>query len=159
LKGIKITSKPEVKKESFSHDVLDKALMKAEEIADRCLLKLLVLDETADSIYNKKDLYGDCITIGLREADATSTFKTALQYALGETHPERLEKTSYGYLAKAIVQSKGVEMVTVPIKVKIITRRYSFLHPKVLDCQLYGYNYYYLPNPFAKYWKVRSIVR
>ena len=143
---------------SFSHVLLDKALMKAEEIADRCLLKLLVLDETADAIYNKLDLYGDCVTIGLREADNTSSFKTALQYSLGETHPERLEKTVYGYLAKALVQDKNTTTVEIPIKIKIIKNRYAFLEPKSLDARLYGYVYYYLPNPFKDYWRVRNKV-
>lgn len=133
--------------------------MKAEEIADRCALRLLVLDETADSIYNKKELYGDHITIGLREADNTSSFKTALQYSLGETHPERLEKTEYGYLAKAFVQDKNTSTVVVPIKIKVIKNRYDFLEPKSLNAMLYGYNYYYLPNPFNDYWDMREDVK
>lgn len=143
-------------KYSLSHAILDKALMKAEEIMDRALLKLLVLDETADAIYNKKDLYGDCITIGIRQADNTSPFMTALQYSVGETHQERLERTEYGYLAKIKVEVAVGELVEVPIKIKVFQNYYSFLHPDVLDARLFGYVYYYLPNPFSDYWEARK---
>ena len=141
---------------SFGHTILDKALMKAEEIADRALLKLMVLDETADAIYNKKDLYGDCITIGIRQADNTSSFMTALQYSVGETHPERLEKTDYGYLAKISVEKAVGELVEVPIKLKVFQNYYPFIHPDVLDARLYGYVYYFLPNPYADYLEARK---
>ena len=141
---------------SFDHTILDKALMKAEEIADRALLKLLVLDETADAIYNKKDLYGDCITIGIRQADNTSSFMTALQYSVGETHPERLEKTDYGYLAKIKVEKKLGELVEVPVKIRVFQNYYPFIHPDVLDARLYGYVYYYFPNPYALYLEARK---
>lgn len=132
--------------------------MKAEEIADRALINLLVLDDTAKAIHTGSKLYGDCITIGIREADNTSSFKTALQYAVGETHPERLEKTDYGYSTNIKVQVKNTEQKDIPLKIKVIKNRYEFLQPKVLNAKLYGYVYYFLPNPFTDYWLVKDEV-
>ena len=110
----------------------------------RSLLKVLVLKETADSVWNNKDLYGDCVTIGIFEKNDTPPFRTAL-----EITSKTYEKTDYGYLVNHKLESN--QEIQVPIRIEVIKDNLPFLNSASLDSKLYNYEYYFLPNPFKDY--------
>jgi len=123
---------------------LDEALRKAEELMMRALLPILVLDETADSVWNGKPLYGDRITIGIFGKNDTPQFRTALEYAC-----KGYRKTKTGYLVYHRLEKN--QQIKIPIRIKVIRKKYPFLDSHSLDSKLFGYEYYYLPNPYEDY--------
>ena len=118
----------------------------------RCLLPIVVLDNTADSVWSGTDLYGEGITIAIFEKNDTAPLRTALDICC-----KSYERKPYGYLVNYKLESD--QQVEVPIKIKVIKRKYKFLDSGSLDSKLYNYEYYFLPNPFRDYWKARFLVR
>ena len=127
---------------SFDHAKLHKALMKAEELMDRALLPVLVLDETADAVFYGKDLYGDKITIGIFKENDIPFLHTVF-----DMYAKNIKEIDDGY---------QLEVEGVPIKIKVFQNRYDFLQPSRLNYKHYQFWSYGLPNPFKEYWEKRG---
>ena len=96
----------------------------------RALLPILVLDATADSVWTGNDLYGEGITVGIFEKNNSKAFKTALEYACKE-----FEITDYGY--KVWYRIERNQEIKVPINIKVIKGKYSYLDSRSLGSKLY----------------------
>ena len=136
----------------FSDPELREALLHVEDIMGRALLELdmVVLKDTAKSMKEGLELYGDGIDIGIDERyiiDNTIGILKVLRDA-ERLIPEGTEFTKDGF---------EYEYHGVPIRVKFLHRRWPwFQNPS--EAFYYTGNYR-IPNPFDKYWKARFIVR
>ena len=128
-------------------------LRAAEDIMMRANIVLLMIDETARQMRDKEELTGDGIDVAIFQKNDTPSYKTAMQYAVGERHPERIEKTEWGYQLPILVEDKHI-----PLRIHVIKGHYDFLSSKSLDSRLYKYEYYWFPNPWKDYWEHRAEV-
>jgi hypothetical protein len=128
----------------FSVDELNKALLDIEDKLQRCLLPFVVLDTTAEDIYHERLLGGDKVVVGVEKKHLTKEAIGTLKTLLRDLVPDPIRSFSY-------------KVDKVPVYIKVINRKYSFLKHK--DFKFYYGSEYKVPNPFAQYWKVRGLVR
>lgn len=127
------------KSPSLSHEKLMKALYFVEDLFSRPNIPFFLLDETALSAKENKNLEGDHITVGIRKLDF---------------QPNNISMMDSLYMPKSI-DDKHIEYVydDVPITVKIIDSADDMF--RNLNTFMYQYEAFSLPNPFDKYWETR----
>jgi hypothetical protein len=127
---------------TFSKDQLDKALYDFEDLMERCLCPFILLGKTARNIVDGKWLGGDKIEVGVERKyltrEALSTLKTFLK-------------------KKNLLKGFTYKAGEVPVKVKVINRKYKFFKNK--QSKFYMGGMFLVANPFEPYWKSRNIVR
>lgn len=139
--------------DEFTTDQLNEALYHLVDVCDRCLIPFVLLNETARSIIQDNSLKGERVSIGVREADMTGGAKSTLKTLASSTYDINLgikdfEELDNGYMWNY----KGI-----PISIQVIKRTYGFITNP--DYTFYWGEQYNVPNPFAKYWQTRSLVK
>jgi len=131
---------------NFSHDQLYAAMRDAVDLLDGCHVFPFLMGEAARCAWDDKELVAEEIVFGLRRAEYTDVVKSILKTLRAEPRYE-IKVTDDG----ATYKVEGV-----PVRVKVINRKYEFLQN--LDRKWYQFDEYLFANPFEKFWKARFIV-
>lgn len=133
----------------FTSMQLENALAYAEHIMESCRLEFFLMDELCEYVVkNQPDTWlksgsVDTISLGVRRRwvtpETTNTFQT-IEPTWG-TMPNEWQ----------------FEHQTVPIRVTIVDRNYTFL--QYLDTKFHLASEYKVPNPFEKYWAGRYLIK
>lgn len=126
----------------------DAALAIAEDYLHRARIPFMALGDTARHIVERgEDIYG---AIDVKEVEL-GVFKRHLT-------PDCLSLLK-AVCPSVIHNSKQLRFTHdgVDVKIKVIHRKYDCLNN--LDTKFYKVTEYQIPNPFAKYWKIRGIIQ
>lgn len=138
----------------FTSEQLDNALYNATDILGRCLLKYILLGDTARDVKAGPETLhqSNCILIGVEKKqlvpEVMSNLRTFannrdLNYGM-EDYVETPDLITWKHMG-------------VPIRIQVIHNRYKFLdHP---DTKFYRLEEYLIPNPFDSYWKARFLIK
>ena len=129
---------------SFSQAELERALLEFHDLMARCLLQdeFIVLKDSAKALREQRGLDGNGVDVGVKKKDLNQgVMNTLKEYATKD------------------IQDDGFtwHFDNVPVRVKFITRNYSFFQN--LDLAWNGPEVYKIPNPFEKYYKARFLIR
>ena len=141
----------------FTSEQLEEGFTHLDDIMNRCLIPVTLLNDTALTIKEGR-LGGNQLDIGVRAADLTeSSLSTLKTLAKGEdlnlgikdfnviiSPEEKIKEITWNY--------KGI-----PVTIKVIHREYNFF--KNPDYVWYWGETYNIPNPFDKYYKARHIIQ
>ena len=133
-------------------DELNKALFHFVDIMERCLCPFLLLDDTAKSVIDKERVEGDGIYAGVRISEFNESTYSMMR-TLASNVDVRLGIENFYKTDKEF----GWTYKDIPIKVKLIHRKYSFINNPTFAW--YMAEEYKIPNPFNKYWKARFLVQ
>lgn len=128
-----------MKQTLYKEEDYRKALREAGDLLDRALLIHFVLGDTAKRIVDQKPLEGiEKITLGVRERALNEYALSTLKTMVGDNWRE-------------------LEFGGVPVEIKVIKNDRGLMeHP---DIVFYGYDEYFIPNSFEKYWKMRGLIK
>ena len=130
--------------QTFSLEQLNKALRALDDLMDRCVVQnqYVLADWTAHSVKNKGGLFGDGIDAMIKTKYLTKEVVDTIK----EYSPAVFGEKGFSY-----------EFEGVPIRVKYVTKNFSFLeHPEMM---IYDFEDYQVPNPFDVYWRGRTLIR
>lgn len=128
---------------TFSHSQLWTALRDAVDLMDGLHLPGFLLGNTARAAWDNVDLTGNEVVFGLKKGEYTDLTKSLIKALRPSAITEENE-------ARYLVGE-------VPVRIKVIKRKYEFLQN--LDRKWYLYDEYLFANPFEKYFKARYIVQ
>lgn len=128
----------------FSLEQLNAALRALDDLMDRCVTQnvYVLTDMTAHSVKNQGGLFGDGIDACIKTKYLTKEVVDTIKEYSNATFTEK------GFY---------FEFEGVPIRVKYVTKNFSFLeHPEMM---IYDFEDYQVPNPFDVYWRGRTLIR
>ncbi len=143
MKTVKTTIKKLIK--SFPHEQLKEALLYTEDILDRALVPFIVLGKMATQLRDQE--------LPVFEADR-------IQIAVLERYLSDSPISIMKMVNPNMVWGEDTIRFTysdVPVEIKIIRQNYEFF--KNPDFRMYSLSSFNIPNPFEKYWKMRSLIR
>ena len=120
-----------------------------DDIMERTLLvnNFLMLGETGKAMFEKRELSGDGLEVGIEKRYLTKEVMSTLR-----TYRPQAEFTEEG-----MTYISAYEKCDVPIHIKFIKQKYKFFeHP---DTVFYLAGNYKIPNPFEKYLKARWLIK
>lgn len=129
--------------ESFSHEELYSAMRDGVDFLDGLHLPGFLLGDSARQAWDNVNLTGNEVTFGIKKAEFTDVVKSLMEALRPGV---QINETGAEYFVGKV-----------PVRVKIIHRKYEFLQN--LDRKWYLYDEYLFPNPFEKYFKARYIVQ
>ena len=128
-----------------SQDKLERALLDAFDLMQRCLLDMnfIALGNTAKSIKEMRGLEGDKVELGIEKRFITTEVMSTLkEWVRGGQFVDN----GFSYTFEGV-----------PVKFKYITRKYHFF--KNLDTKFHMPEWYKVANPFENYWKSRYLIQ
>lgn len=144
---VKTTTTLRSSKKYYTHDQIFEALQETDERLERCQLNYFLLEDLAQQVFLGSPQFKNLeeITLGVRERDWT-TLSKSLMRSIG--------------LKDLMIEEDSIEFKNlngVPTVIWIIHRNYEFF--KRPDLVWHSYTQFRVPNPFAKYWKARFLIK
>ena len=150
---IKVLKSPQVNGLSGEREIskgawqekLDKALLDAFDLMQRCLLDMnfIVLGDAARCIKERRGLDCNKLEFGIEKRYLTpEVMSTLKEWVKGGQFVDN----GFSYVFEGVL-----------VKFKFIKRKYKFFEN--LDSQVYMPEWYKIANPFDKYWKSRFFVQ
>lgn len=127
---------------SFNHDELLKALYFIWDMMDRIPMPFVLINDTAESVINHKDLSGDGVHIGVRDTDWNGTGLNILAVLMNAEETDK-HKVKYSH--------NGV-----PIYVHIYKNHPTLQSP---DYVVYAHESWRVPNPYSEFLTVRNTLQ
>lgn len=128
---------------TFKHDQVSQALLDIQDTLERAMTPFVLLEGVAKQLYEEQPFELKEITIGIKEKDWTRYGSTTFKML----RPEAEFSNDSVYLS-----TSGV-----PVIIWIIHKNYKFFdHP---DFKWFARTEFYIPNPFANYWKARFLIK
>lgn len=139
-----------VLKETFTHEELHRALLFAEDMLERALIKFMVLGETARQLKSTDLPQFDLnfIHLGILESELTKSGLETLKVTL-----KRHNNFKYNESKKEIT----FEHNGVPIVIDLLDRQLPYFRNP--DSRFYYDTQFKIPNPFDVYWDERELIR
>lgn len=124
-------------------DELLEALYFIYDILDRAMIPFFLLRTTAEDVISDRELSGDHVDVGICEQ-----------------HLNKYGMSVIKQLAPTLIKDKNFFLLKhgeVPIRIQVVTSKSRmFLYP---DVKFYKAEQFSVPNPFAKYWKIRYLIK
>jgi len=122
-------------KKSFSHTELLNALYYIDDVLSRGAVPYFVIKDTADSVTNDKDMYGEAVYLGIRHNDWVSSAFNVVDLV---AESKEIDKNTIEY-----------DYQGVPIIIKIFKKNHSCIEST--DPKPYAMEYFYVPNPYQTF--------
>lgn len=128
----------------FSIDELNKALFDFEDLMERCQTPFFLIGDSGKDVLDGFLLRGNKVEVAFKASQLTDMVISTINTYKGVTLTRDTGKWTYF-------------VDEVPVEVTIITKKYKFFENP--DSIFYWGENYWLPNPYAKYYKSRYIIK